>query len=81
MAVCPLFLDTRQHTAALRLLVLGWLLLGFGTESSLEMRHFRRFQLGLPMPNGALYLLQELAPGQWRLQADANAMRTVMAVQ
>ena len=61
--------------------LLAWLLLGFGTDSSLEMRHFRRFQVGLPMPNGAVYQLQELTPGQWRLQADALAMHTLMAVQ
>lgn len=61
--------------------LLAWLLLGFGTDSTLEMRHFRRFQLGLPMPNGALYQLQELSPGHWRLRADVEAMRAVMAVQ
>ena len=38
------------------------------------MRRFRRFQMGLPMPNAAVYVLQELAPGQWRLQADAASM-------
>ncbi len=61
--------------------LLAWRLLGFGAQSSQEMRHFRRFQMGLPMPNGALYQLQELAAGQWRLQADAIALRTLTAVQ
>lgn len=52
----------------------AWLLLGFDPLAEGGMRRFRRFQMGLPMPNAAVYVLQELAPGQWRLQADAASM-------
>ena len=58
----------------------AWLLLGFDPLAEGGMRRFRHFQLHLPMPNAATYVLQELAPGQWRLQADEAAMRQLAAV-
>ena len=45
------------------------------------MRRFRRFQTGLPLPNGAVYQVQELAVGQWRMQADTQAMQALAAVR
>ncbi|MDR0576811.1 MAG: histidine phosphatase family protein [Candidatus Accumulibacter sp.] len=61
--------------------MMAWKLLGFGSTGSSEMRGFRRFQLGLPMPNGALYELRELSPRQWGLRVDARAMRILLAVR
>ena len=58
----------------------AWLLLGFDPLAEGGMRRFRRFQMGLPMPNAAVYVLQELAPGQWRLQADAASMARLAEV-
>ncbi len=60
--------------------MLAWRLLGFDALAADGMRRFRRFQQGLPMPNAAVYLLQELAPGQWRLQADAAALQALAQV-
>lgn len=55
--------------------LMAWYLLGFSTKDRLAMQQFRRFQLGLPMPNGAIYVMQELAAGEWRLRVDEAAMR------
>lgn len=48
--------------------MVAWKLLGFGVDTSEDMRRFRRFQTGLPLPNGAVYALEELAPAQWLLR-------------
>ncbi len=48
--------------------MVAWKLLGFGADTCDEMRRFRRFQTGLPLPNGAIYALEELAPAQWVLR-------------
>ena len=48
--------------------MVAWKLLGFGADTSDDMRRFRRFQTGLPLPNGAVYALEELAPAQWLLR-------------
>lgn len=47
-----------------------WKLLGFSVVDSNSMKAFRRFQLGLPMPNCAVYRLMETEPGQWRAELD-----------
>ncbi|ARU05760.1 hypothetical protein CCO03_14660 [Comamonas serinivorans] len=60
--------------------MLAWLLLGFEPLADGGMARFRRFTQGLPMPNGAIYIAQELAPGQWRLQAHAPAMHGLAAL-
>ncbi|MGI4869575.1 MAG: histidine phosphatase family protein [Janthinobacterium lividum] len=59
---------------------LAWQLLGFPSSDSLGMKAFRRFQGGLPMPNCAVYHLQELAPGQWRVQANEALLRELAQV-
>lgn len=45
--------------------MLAWQLLGFPFNTSDDMRTFRRFQSGLPLPNGVVYVVRELRPGQW----------------
>ena len=46
----------------------AWQLLGFTVVNAQTMRQFRRFQIGLPLPNGVVYRLVELAPGAWALR-------------
>jgi hypothetical protein len=55
--------------------------LGFAAQDGPGMRAFRQFQLGLPMPNCAVYRLREVVPGIWRVQADETIMRKLAAVQ
>jgi alpha-ribazole phosphatase len=46
----------------------AWQLLGFTAVDSQAMRKFRRFQTGLPLPNGVVYQIVELAPGAWSMR-------------
>lgn len=48
--------------------MVAWKLLGFGADTCDDMRRFRRFQTGLPLPNGAIYALEELAAAEWVLR-------------
>ncbi|PZP32963.1 MAG: histidine phosphatase family protein [Roseateles depolymerans] len=50
--------------------MLIWQLLGFGSDSSADMQAFRRFQLGLPMANTAIYRFDELPGGRWLPQVS-----------
>lgn len=49
----------------------AWQLLGFSALDSDAMRQFRRFQNGMPLANGIVYRLVELAPGAWALRANS----------
>lgn len=51
-----------------------WRLLGFSTEDAESMTRFRRFQLGLPMPNCAVFKLHHDAV-EWRVRADEATTR------
>jgi hypothetical protein len=57
--------------------MLLWKAFGFRLKDSQSMKNFRRFQSGLPLPNGAVYHLIEAAGGGWRIQADEAIMREV----
>lgn len=59
--------------------LLTWKLLGFNARHPQGMKAFRRFRTGFPMPNTAIYRLESLAPGHWRVQADEATMRKVLA--
>lgn len=48
----------------------AWQLLGFLEVNTQTMHQFRRFQAGLPVPNCAVYRLDELAPGDWVMRAN-----------
>jgi broad specificity phosphatase PhoE len=61
--------------------MLCWKLLGFNLQDSQGMKSFRRFLLGLPMPNGAVYCLFEVSQGEWKMQADETIMRMVDEVE
>lgn len=56
---------------------LVWKLLGFKCQDVLGMKSFRAFQLGLPMPNGAIYEIIELAKDEWRVNANETSMRAM----
>lgn len=60
--------------------MLVWKLLGFRARDSTGMKAFRRFQLGLPMPNGAVYRFEECPAGHWRTLVDESSMREILAV-
>ncbi len=45
--------------------LLVWQSLGFTCNDDASMRAFRRFQLGLPMPNCAVYQFVQVASGRW----------------
>ena len=55
-----------------------WQELGFEDDTAVAMAAFRRFQLGLPMPNTGVYRLLRTAAG-WQLQADAQRLRALTA--
>ena len=61
--------------------LLCWKLLGFSVDDSQGMKAFRRFQSGLPMPNGAVYMLEDDGAAKWRIQADEFAMRKLATVR
>lgn len=60
--------------------LLCWKLLGFSAEGSAGMTAFRRFQRGLPMPNCAVYTVEQLSPGKWHLQGEEAIARKIEAV-
>jgi len=60
--------------------MMAWQLLGFPIDSAAAMIAFRNFQIGLPMPNTAVYHFKEVAPDVWRMEVDAEAMVRVTAL-
>lgn len=52
-----------------------WKLAGFGVVDSRDMKAFRRFQLGLPMPNCAVYNLESVGAHRWLWQFDDQIAR------
>ena len=60
--------------------LLAWQLLGFGASDSHGMKGFRGFQLGLPMPNCAVYVLVGKPGQRWSWYADEPAMRRMAQV-
>lgn len=60
--------------------LLCWKLLGFSAEGSDGMKAFRTFQRGLPTPNCAVYTLEQLPPGKWRVEGEEAIARKIEAV-
>jgi alpha-ribazole phosphatase len=56
-----------------------WKLLGFSAVDSLGMKAFRRFQLGLPMPNCACYELQR-DDANWRVRVVEPVLRQIQSL-
>jgi broad specificity phosphatase PhoE len=57
-----------------------WQLQGFTTNDITGMKAFRRFQLGFPMPNCAVYQLTQSNSGNWALQVHEPIMRTLLGI-
>lgn len=57
--------------------MLIWQLQGFGWRDGLSMRAFRRYQLGLPMPNCAVYALRSQRSGVWSVHFNEDLFRHV----
>ncbi len=53
--------------------LLSWKLRGFSADDATGMREFRRFQSALPMPNCAVYGLEQSVSGVRRLQAKRRS--------
>lgn len=60
--------------------LLFWQMWGFERLDHAAMLQFRRYQLGFPTPNAALYGITQLASGSWEIRANEPAMRAVAAV-
>jgi uncharacterized protein (DUF1778 family) len=45
------------------------------------MKSLRRFQLDLPMSNGAVYRLTEVAAGHWIVTAETAIMRRIIRIK
>jgi broad specificity phosphatase PhoE len=60
--------------------MLIWKLLGFSANDCEGMKAFWRFQLGLPMPNCAVYYQESPVPGHWRLRADEASTRRIATI-
>jgi hypothetical protein len=50
--------------------LLTWLLLGHRAEDADSMRRFRRFQLDVPIPNGAVFQLTPTGAAGWSVQPN-----------
>jgi len=59
--------------------LLFWRLMGFAIEGSEDMVAFRRFRQGLPMPNCAVYALENV-DGRWSPKARDELMRDMALV-
>lgn len=66
------------HSTWFSLLV--WRLLGHGAEDGPGMARFRRFLLGLPVPNGSVYRLNQAHSGKWSVSFDAALQARIDSV-
>ncbi len=60
--------------------MLFWQIWGFDQVDHVGMTLFRRFQLGFPTPNTAVYGVTRAAPGSWAVRADESAMRAIALI-
>ena len=60
--------------------LLFWQIWGFDQVDHVGMTLFRRFQLGFPTPNTAVYGVTYIAPGRWAVKADEAAMRAIAVI-
>ncbi len=60
--------------------LLHWQLMGYGTRTADEMRLFRRYQQAFPMPNCAVFTLQQAGHQQWSVQANTTLMGEIAAL-
>lgn len=57
--------------------LLLWRFLGYRATDTQGIRAFRRFQLGLPMPNCATFSLSHFGGERWSVQANADLTRHI----
>ena len=60
--------------------LLFWRLLGFRANTPEGMRLFRRFQLGFPMPNCAVFSLERIGTNRWNVQANTEIATHIAAI-
>jgi alpha-ribazole phosphatase len=60
--------------------LLFWQVWGFDQVDHVGMTLFRRFQLGFPTPNTAVYGMTQVAPEKWVVKADEAAMRAIALI-
>lgn len=60
--------------------MLIWQVLGFVPDDRPGMQGFKVFQLGWPMPNGAVYRLLQAPGGRWCIEADVATMRRMREI-
>ncbi len=60
--------------------LLFWQIWGFDQIDHVGMTLFRRFQLGFPTPNTAVYGVTYIAPGKWTVRGDEAAMRAIALI-
>ncbi|HEX7643016.1 MAG TPA: histidine phosphatase family protein [Burkholderiaceae bacterium] len=61
--------------------LLTWRLLGYRANDTSEMRAFRRFQLGLPMPNCAVFSLIHVDGNRWSVRADIDTTHRISSIK
>ena len=61
--------------------LLLWHLLGYSAKTASEMGAFRHFQLGLPMPNGAVFTLTQVETESWSVRANSSVARCIASVR
>jgi broad specificity phosphatase PhoE len=66
------------HSTWFSLLV--WRLLGHTAEDGPGMARFRRFLLGLPVPNGSVYRMTQAANGEWSVHFDTALQERIDSV-
>jgi alpha-ribazole phosphatase len=60
--------------------LLFWQIWGFDQVDHVGMTLFRRFQLGFPTPNTAVYGVTPVGSGNWAVKADEAAMRAIALI-
>ncbi len=55
-----------------------WQLQGFGFDNTISMRAFRRFQLGLPMPNCGIYTLTSQGKDAWAVKFQEDIYKALV---
>lgn len=61
--------------------MLFWQLLGFVADDRAGMQGFRAFQQGWPMPNGAVYRIEQAqGSARWSIEADVPTLRHMRAI-
>ncbi len=58
--------------------MLFWQLMEFPYDDRFAMKAFRRFQMGFPMPNCAVYCFTEVTPDHWAVKSNEVILRLMV---